>query len=52
MWSFDGSCLKKFTGHNSFIYSLAVTIEGNFLSSSEDRTVKIWKSKKILFYHV
>ncbi|ELT98127.1 hypothetical protein CAPTEDRAFT_160241 [Capitella teleta] len=45
LWSMDGSCLNEFYGHSNFVYSLAVFPNGtNFVSTSEDRTLKIWEN--------
>lgn len=43
IWSLQtGECLKVLAGHDSFVYSLASTPEGDLVSSGEDRTVRIW----------
>lgn len=43
-WTTAGECLKVYYGHTSFIYSLSLLKDGNgFVTSAEDRTVKIWK---------
>jgi phospholipase A-2-activating protein len=33
-------------GHTSFVYSVDVLSTGEFVSSGEDRTVRIWKGKR------
>lgn len=52
----DGSVIHSFTGHDNFIYDIAV-IDTNpdnpeFLSCSEDRTVRIWKGLKDSFQSI
>ena len=42
IWTLNGKELKELIGHESFIYSLAVLPSGDIVSSSEDRTVRIW----------
>lgn len=41
-WSTGGSELSTLQGHDSFVYSLAVTSDGTLVSSGEDRTVRLW----------
>ena len=42
IWSLRGKMLQTLTGHEAFIYSLAVLPTGEIVSSGEDRTVRIW----------
>jgi phospholipase A-2-activating protein len=44
VWALKGDLITELHGHESFIYSLAVLPDGNFVSSGEDRTVRIWQS--------
>lgn len=44
LWSFDGTPMGELDGHTAYIYSLAVLPNGNIVSSSEDRTVRIWRN--------
>ena len=43
LWSMKGEQLAELHGHDNFIYSLVATPSGELISSSEDRTVRIWK---------
>ena len=37
-----GTLLKTFYGHDDFVRSLSLTKEGNIVSCSDDKTIKIW----------
>ncbi|KAL1616434.1 WD repeat protein Lub1 [Neofusicoccum ribis] len=43
LWTLEGQQVAELHGHENFIYSLAVLPSGELVSSSEDRTVRIWK---------
>lgn len=43
VWTLDGECVQELSGHTSFVYSVTVLSTGEFVSSSEDRSVRIWK---------
>lgn len=43
IWNYkSGEDIKALDGHDSFVYSLACTPEGDLVSSGEDRSVRIW----------
>ena len=42
LWTLDGTEVAQLHGHEAFIYALAVLPDGDLVSSSEDRTVRIW----------
>ncbi len=42
----DGRCIKNLRGHTSWIYSLAVLVDGRLASCSDDTTIKIWDTEK------
>ena len=42
LYTLQGQLVASLYGHESFIYSLAALPSGELVSSSEDRTVKIW----------
>lgn len=43
IWNYKtGEDIKTLDGHDSFVYSLACTPEGDLVSSGEDRSVRIW----------
>jgi phospholipase A-2-activating protein len=44
-WTLKGDLIAELRGHEAFIYSLAVLPDGKFVSSGEDRTVKIWQDQ-------
>lgn len=43
VWNINGSCLYDLLGHTSFVYSVNVLPGEIIISSSEDRSVKVWK---------
>ncbi|KAH8588435.1 WD40-repeat-containing domain protein [Bisporella sp. PMI_857] len=43
LWTLSGKVLAELHGHDNFIYSLASAPSGELISSSEDRTARIWK---------
>lgn len=43
IWTLKGDLVSELHGHEAFIYSLAVLPDGKFVSSGEDRTVRIWQ---------
>ena len=43
LWSLDGREVGGLEGHTAYIYSLATLPNGDIVSSSEDRTVKVWR---------
>ena len=47
-WTIDGLELTQLHGHEAFIYALAVLPNGDIVSSSEDRTVRIWRDAECI----
>lgn len=47
-WTQDGTETLQLHGHEAFIYSLAVLPDGDIVSSSEDRTVRIWRGAECI----
>ena len=43
LWTISGKPVGELHGHENFIYSLASLPSGELVSSSEDRTVRVWK---------
>ncbi len=43
LWTLDGTSVGELHGHEAYIYSLAILPNGDIVSSSEDRTVRIWR---------
>ncbi|KAK4989808.1 WD repeat protein Lub1 [Elasticomyces elasticus] len=43
LWTLEGDELGQLHGHENFVYSLATLPNGDLVSSSEDRTVRIWR---------
>ncbi|KAB8437440.1 hypothetical protein FH972_025118 [Carpinus fangiana] len=43
LWTLDGVEVAQLHGHSNFVYTLACLPSGEIVSSSEDRTVRIWK---------
>jgi len=46
LWTLEGTPMGELDGHTAYIYSLAVLPNGDIVSSSEDRTVRIWRDGK------
>lgn len=44
LWTLDGTPVGELEGHNAYIYSLATLPNGDIVSSSEDRTVRVWRN--------
>lgn len=44
VWTLKGDLISELHGHEAFIYCLAVLPDGKFVSSGEDRTVRIWQA--------
>lgn len=42
IWSDDGDLISELNDHSSSVFSMAVCPNGNWISGSEDGTVKIW----------
>ncbi|GIZ45716.1 hypothetical protein CKM354_000887100 [Cercospora kikuchii] len=43
IWTLDGQPIGELEGHTAYIYDLAILPNGDLVSSSEDRTVRIWR---------
>jgi phospholipase A-2-activating protein len=48
LWTLEGRQVAQLYGHENFIYSLAVLPGGELVSSSEDRTARIWKGDQCI----
>lgn len=48
LWQLDGKKVGELHGHENFIYSLVSLPSGELVSSSEDRTVRIWKGDECI----
>ncbi|KAK3719923.1 WD repeat protein Lub1 [Vermiconidia calcicola] len=44
LWTLEGNSMGELDGHTAYIYSLAILPNGDIVSSSEDRTVKVWSN--------
>lgn len=44
VWSAGGDLLQELYGHTAFVYAVDVLGSGELVSSSEDRTVRIWRN--------
>lgn len=44
LWTIDGTAVAELEGHTAYVYSLASLPNGDIVSSSEDRTVRVWRS--------
>ncbi|KAL1310723.1 hypothetical protein AAFC00_000978 [Neodothiora populina] len=47
-WMKDGLEVLQLHGHEAFIYALAILPNGDLASSSEDRTVRIWRGTECI----
>ena len=48
LWKLDGRQVGELQGHESFIYSLVDSPNGELISSGEDRTVRIWRGSECI----
>ncbi|KAK5135599.1 hypothetical protein LTR08_005079 [Meristemomyces frigidus] len=48
LWTLDGASMGELEGHTAYIYSLAILPNGDIVSSSEDRTVRVWRSGRCI----
>ena len=48
LWTLEGQPMGELDGHTAYIYSLAILPNGDIVSSSEDRTVRIWRDGQCL----
>ncbi|KAI9726949.1 MAG: hypothetical protein M1828_000297 [Chrysothrix sp. TS-e1954] len=46
LWTLQGQEVAQLHGHEAFIYSLTVLPSGELVSSSEDRTARIWQGRE------
>jgi phospholipase A-2-activating protein len=46
LWTLKGDLVAELWGHEAFIYSLAVSSDGEIISAGEDRTVRIWRGQE------
>ena len=46
LWQLNGRPVGELHGHDNFIYSLVSLPDGDLASSSEDRTVRIWRGQQ------
>lgn len=44
-WTLEGDCIQIYEGHTNYVYSIALIpgFEDSFVSSGEDRSVRVWK---------
>lgn len=48
IWDLEtGNVLQTLIGHTSFVYDIALTSNGDIVSTAEDRSVRIWRNGKI-----
>ncbi|CAK4034959.1 related to phospholipase a-2-activating [Lecanosticta acicola] len=48
LWTLEGQQMGELHGHTAYIYSLAIIPNGDIVSSSEDRTVRVWRDGKCI----
>lgn len=48
LWTLEGQQVAELDGHSAYIYSLAILPNGDIVSSSEDRTVKVWRNNQCI----
>jgi WD40 repeat protein len=50
LWKRDGTLLKTLSGHDSTVWSVAFSPDGNSLiSTSDDQKLILWDVKRILY---
>lgn len=42
MWSYDGELLYELIGHSGFVFCVKSMINGDIVTGSDDRSMKIW----------
>jgi phospholipase A-2-activating protein len=47
-WTLQGDCVFEIQAHTNLVYSLVLTKSGEIVTSSEDKTVKIWKDGQLV----
>lgn len=47
-WTHEGVEVLQLHGHEAFIYALSVLPNGDIVSSSEDRTVRVWRASECI----
>jgi len=48
LWTINGREICQLHGHENFIYSLTALPDGQLVSSSEDRTARIWNNQQCI----
>ncbi|CAF9914927.1 MAG: hypothetical protein ALECFALPRED_009854 [Alectoria fallacina] len=48
LWKLNGRQIGELVGHENFIYSLVSSLNGELVSSGEDRTVRIWRGNQCI----
>ncbi len=48
LWTIDGDLIQDYKGHNSYVYSVLALDLGNYISVSEDRSVKVWDAEQCI----
>lgn len=48
LFTLNGDVVAELSGHESFIYSVAVLPSGELVSSGEDRTVRVWSGSQCI----
>lgn len=47
-WTLQGDCIGQIQAHNTLVYSVDTTSSGEFLTASEDKTVKVWSGDSLI----
>jgi phospholipase A-2-activating protein len=48
LWSLDGAPMGELHGHEAYIYSIAISPNGDIVSAGEDRTVRVFRDGKCI----
>lgn len=43
VWTYDGELLYSLLGHSGFIFCVKVLTNGDIVTGSDDRSIKIWR---------
>lgn len=48
LWSIDGAAMGELLGHQAYIYDMAILPNGDIVTSSEDRTVRVFRDMRCI----
>ena len=48
LWTLEGELINQLLGHNSFVFSVKSFEIANYISGSDDKSIKIWDNDKCI----